>query len=103
MKNRVVEIDCAGEQAQALSKIIRAYVSAAYPEGGSECTQVARETLLDTASTCATHPEGTLKLRKRQMPMLRAAVHWWLSEHADAEDSIRNLEALLETKRKRAG
>jgi hypothetical protein len=38
---------------------------AGYPPGGSECAQVARETLLDTANECAAHSGGVLALNKR--------------------------------------
>ena len=64
-----------------LAQALRAYVDAAYPAGGSECAQVARETLRDTAAACAAHPGGPLQLRKRQVPQIKAAIQWSLNEN----------------------
>jgi hypothetical protein len=79
MKKRTLCIDCDSATARQLAEAIRAYVHAAYPEGGSACTQVARETLLGSAALCESHADGGLILRKRQLPMLRAAVRWYFS------------------------
>ena len=98
MKRRVVEISCDAATAQALSRALRAYANAAYPPGGSECGQVARSTLLDTASTCEQQAGEALRLRKRQLPMLRAAARWWLSENPGlCVESARGLEQFLAT------
>ena len=98
MKQRVVDIDCDAASARELAGALRAYADAAYPPGGSECAQVARGTLLDTAAACERHSGGVLPLRRRQMPILRTAVRWWLSERADlCVESARDLEQLLVT------
>lgn len=80
MKEKIREVVCDPEQARALARVICAYVDAAFPEGGSECAQVSRATLLETAARCEQHAGGPLGLRRRQMPVLRGAVRWALSE-----------------------
>lgn len=98
MKQRIVDVDCDAASARELARALRAYADAAYPPGGSECTQVARSTLLDTAAGCEQHSGGALPLRRRQLPILRSAVRWWLSENADlCVESARGLEHLLAT------
>jgi hypothetical protein len=98
MRNRTVELPCDAGVAHGLGRAIRAYAHAAYPPGGSECAQVAREALLDVARQCDAHHSGSLALRKRTLPQLRAAVRWWLST-ADPSDveSRPDLEELLMT------
>lgn len=66
--------------AVALGDAVAAYANAAFPDSGSECAQVSREALLDTARSCAGHAGGPLSLRKRQMAQVRAAVDWYFSE-----------------------
>ena len=80
MKQKRVTVSCEPEAARRLAEAVRAYAHAAFPPGGSECAQVSREALLDTASHCDTHPGGELALRKRQMPQIRAAVRWYFSD-----------------------
>jgi hypothetical protein len=83
MRQRTVEIDCDAATARALSTAVSAYAHAAFPDGGSECAQVSREALLDTARACAGHGGGPLALRKRQLPQLRTAVAWYYDESGE--------------------
>lgn len=99
MKRRLVEFECDAATAAALADAIRGYAHAAYPPGGSECAQVARETLLDTATRCAAHGGGRLPLPKRQLPQLRSAVSWWLSDGAPPGQVLPNGLAQLLTER----
>ena len=87
-------VECSAELATQLGRVIAAYAEAAYPPGGSECSQVARETLLDTARLCHAHDGSELALPKRQLAMLRAAVDW-AGEQADpaCSDTLRMLVA----------
>jgi hypothetical protein len=80
MRQRVVELDLPSDLSDALAKAVTAYAHAAFPEGGSECAQVSREALLDTAKHCREHRGGTIGLRKRQLPQLRAAVNWYFTD-----------------------
>jgi hypothetical protein len=80
MRRRSVDIALPADLAQSLGQALSAYAHAAFPEGGSECAQVSRETLLDTARRCRDHGGGPLPLRRRQLAQLRAAVNWYFSE-----------------------
>ncbi len=100
MKTRTVEFACDRTAAITLAGAVRAYADAAYPPGGSECAQVARETLHDAASHCAAHPGGILQLRKRLMPQIRAALTWIASEdNPERVELPPDLEALLRHRR----
>ena len=94
-KTREITLDTA--QATLLAQAIRSYAHAAFPAGGSECAQVSRSTLLDTADVCASHRGGSLSLRRRQFPLLRAAVRWALSDEGPAEVNLpEDFESLLD-------
>lgn len=80
MRQRIVEVALGPELSAVLAEAVTAYAHAAFPDGGSECAQVSREALLDTANLCRQHSGGELSLRKRQMPQLRAAVAWYFTE-----------------------
>lgn len=84
MKQRLIALPCDAAQAAELAQVVRAYTNAAYPRGGSECAQVAREALLDAADHIASHQGGQLEIRKRLLPQIRAAVRWCLSQDAPA-------------------
>lgn len=95
-RGRTVSVSCGAEQATQLAQALRAYVDAAYPPGASDCAQVARETLLNTAALCATHTGGALQLRRRQVPQIKAAIQWSLNENPLAlVESLRGLQHSL--------
>ena len=100
-KARTVAIHCDADSAAKLAQAIRGYADAAYPAGGSDCSQVSRVTLLDTAKLCAAHRTGELKLRRRQLALLRTGVRWYFSEEGPGDvESRADLEALLVTDKK---
>jgi len=88
-------IACDGATARTLGTAIRAYTQAAYPEGGSDCAQVARAALLDAAENCDAHDRGDLALRRRQLALLRACVRWYFSAEGPGDvesgSQLRNL------------
>jgi hypothetical protein len=88
MKHRTLDIECDAATACRLAEAIRAYALAAYPDGGSECAQAARQALLDTAAGCESHTGDRLAVRRRQLPMLRAAVRWWLDEFGSGKTAV---------------
>lgn len=67
-----------------LTEAIRCFAAAAYPPGGSDCAQVARETLLTTAAAIE-GSSGEVRASIRQRALLRQAVQWY-AEHVDALD-----------------
>jgi hypothetical protein len=95
MRTRTLQVACDAEMARELGNAITAYAHVAYPAGGSDCAQVAREALLDVARQCAAHPGGDLTLRRRMLPQLRAAVRWCLSDDGPAGVRLRPAWATL--------
>lgn len=100
-KARTVAIRCDSQTADQLAEAIRGYANAAYPAGGSDCSQVSRNALLDTASLCEAHSTDELILRRRQLALLRNGVRWYFSEDGPGDVELRaDLEALLATDKK---
>lgn len=100
-KARTVAIHCDFHTAARLAQAIRGYADAAYPAAGSECSQVSRAALLDTAALCEAHSEGDLMLRRRQLALLRTGARWYFSEDGPGDvESLADLEALLVTDKK---
>ena len=58
VKDRPALSMIAEAEAAALAEALRSYADAAYPAGGSECAQVARETLRDSAGLIARDAAG---------------------------------------------
>jgi hypothetical protein len=78
---------CDGAVRGILSLAIRDYACAAYPQGGSDCAQVARYTLLELANQIEGGIAGdlsTLRISKRPLAMIRAAVQYHF-DRMDAE------------------
>jgi hypothetical protein len=86
LKSRTLLIRCDPGQAVLLAEALSAYVDAAYPRGGSECAQAAREALLDSASAIARDAgaEGAA-ISRRQRGLLRTAVRWYWEERGEPE------------------
>jgi hypothetical protein len=83
---RTITVDCDAGLSCQVGDAIACYADAAYPRGGSECAQIARETLLDTAARCRAHGGGVLELPKRQIPLVKAALRWYC-ENDGASDA----------------
>jgi hypothetical protein len=70
---------------------IRDYAYAAYPEGGSECAQVARYTLLELAADIDAGITGrseTVEISKRPRTMLKAAFEYYFNRMDEAHGAI---------------
>ena len=103
MQRRSIGIRCDHPTAARLAEATRGYVDAAYPPGGSECAQAARNALLDTARLCEAHQAGELVLRRRQLALLRSVVHWYFG--ADGPGNVESgtqLDRLLAAHNKNA-
>lgn len=98
MRQRSVEIQLTPELSAALAEAVTAYAHAAFPDGASECAQVSREALLETARGCRAHSGGCLSLRRRQLAQLRAATDWYFSEISDQPNAAKALKGLLARK-----
>ena len=67
------------EASQAVGKALYAYADAAYPPGGSECSQASNQSLKQLAESFLIANKTPLKLKKRQLPMIKAAIRWFYS------------------------
>ena len=71
---------------------IREYAHAAYPEGGSECAQVARYTLLQLSEEISdgiSKTSACVEISKRPRPMVKAALEY----HFNLQDAASNTES----------
>lgn len=89
MRRKTVQLRLTADASAAIAEAVAAYANAAYPPGGSECAQVSRETLLDSAKRIATAAGNEVSIRKRHLPMLRAAINWYYGDEGPAPDARR--------------
>lgn len=87
MSSKTLTLDCPEQLKQDLCAAIRLYAQAAYPAGGSECAQVARETLMDTARSIDEQfaVSGRAEISRRLRAQLMAALDYY-TEAAESED-----------------
>ena len=86
MAARKIILHCDIPVRDILCAAIRDYAHAAYPEGGSECAQVARYTLLELVDQVAAGISGeshNVEISKRPRAMLKAAIEY----HFDRQDA----------------
>lgn len=86
MAARKITLYCDIHVRDILCAAIRDYAYAAYPEGGSECAQVARYTLLELADQIDTGIRGdclSVEISRRPCAMLKAAIEY----HFDRQDA----------------
>ena len=79
MAARTLVLHCDNSIREILSRAIREYAHAAYPEGGSECAQVARYTLLNVADDIDAAIESaaaTVGISRRLRTNLKAALEY---------------------------
>lgn len=77
-----VKLCCDVTVRDILCAAIREYAHAAYPEGGSECAQVARYTLLELAAEIEAGISGeceTVEVSKRPRAMVKAALEYYFN------------------------
>lgn len=88
MAARKITLHCDVPVRDVLCTAIRSYAHAAYPEGGSECAQVARYTLLELTDQVEAAISGdcrSVEISKRPRAMLKAAIEY----HFDCQDAER--------------
>ena len=97
MSAKQIILHCNHRQRQLLSQAIRAYVAAAYPPGGSECAQAAREALLNAALDCDAVAEAEMQLlfSRRMRSFLRAAMQYF-AEQPQRHQRHAEIKVLLE-------
>lgn len=96
MKKRTIDIQAGPRGRAILAEAIRCFAEAAYPPGGSDCAQVSRETLFNSAAAIA-GDAGTPQVSSRQRVMLRQAARWYCDNIESLPTATRDeLAAALE-------
>jgi len=89
MADKSFAIAVSQSQAQKIAEAIAVYAHAAYPVGGSDCAQVSRDALLDSAKAFSSlEADGIVQVRKRQRRPLKAAVDWYFSLEGPGEHTL---------------
>lgn len=88
---KTYSLHCPTALAQQLAEALTAYAHAAYPAGGSQCTQVAHQTLLDSARELAraAHAGDAAVLRRRQRGIFKAGVAWYFGPEGPGDPQLR--------------
>tara|TARA_Y100001935_G_scaffold253937_1_gene261543 strand:+ start:1309 stop:1572 length:264 start_codon:yes stop_codon:yes gene_type:complete len=62
-----------------MSKALTIYAHSAFPKGGSECSQVVRESLLDSANLLSDNLENEFifTISKRHKELVKAGLKWY--------------------------
>ena len=82
MAVRKITLHCDVAVSDIVCTAIREYAHAAFPEGGSECAQVARYTLLELAGDIdagITEHSQTVQISKRPRAMVKAAFEYYFN------------------------
>ncbi len=83
-----INLQCDTAVRDILCTAIRDYAHAAYPEGGSECAQVARYTLLDLAREIEDgicEDNGSVLISRRPRAMIKAALEFYFDRLDQAQ------------------
>ena len=87
MASRKIVLHCDVPVRDVLCAAIREYAHAAYPQGGSECAQTARYTLLELAADIhagISADSTSVEISKRPKAMVRAAIGYYFNRQDDA-------------------
>jgi hypothetical protein len=90
MASRILTLRCDVAIKELLCRTIREYAHAAYPEGGSDCAQVARYTLLEAASAidaAITPDHGEAAISRRLRTTLQAAIDYYFDRQDAASET----------------
>ena len=88
MAARKITLHCDVAIRDILCAAIRDYAHAAYPEGGSECAQLAHYTLLELAAGIGagiTEQNASVEISKRPRAMVKAALEYYFNRMDDAQ------------------
>ena len=89
MADKTFAIAVSQSQAHQIAEAIEVYAHAAYPVGGSDCAQVSRDALLDSAKAFSSlEADGIVQVRKRQRRPLKAAVDWYFSLEGPGDHTL---------------
>lgn len=82
MSARQLKLQLDNNQRRVLTNAIQVYCDAAYPPGGSECAQAAREALLNILPQLQNLSPGdeTVTISRRMRSHLKAAVNYYCEQ-----------------------
>ncbi len=86
MAKRTFEFHCHEGLGEALVEVIKVYIDAAYPPGGSSCAAATREAFETLNKKLAS--SETVAISTRQRPMLKSAVNWFYKESGREDDPV---------------
>ena len=87
MISRKIILRCDIPVRDILCTAIREYAHTAYPEGGSECAQVSRYTLLELAAEIndgISEEKRSVEISKRPRSMVKAALEYYFNRQDEA-------------------
>jgi len=90
MASRRIILQCDIHARDILCTAIREYAQSAYPEGGSECAQVARYTLLELAAEISdgiSEEKVSVEISKRPKQIVKAALEYYFDRQDDSCDT----------------
>jgi len=90
MSGKTFSLRATPEEAAQLAGALTAYAHAAFPPGGSECAQVSRETLLESARQIAAQAgtDNGAQLRRRQRKVFKSALQWYFSDDGPGDPAL---------------
>ena len=99
MSKQTIELHCSRRMCDLLVDILRQYTNAAYPKGGSECSQSARESLLMSVEQMLEawdSDSGTTHISRRLRVPLKSAIGFYVQQLAEDEAlSTKHRQAFL--------
>ena len=99
MSQQTIDLHCSRRMCDLLADILRQYANAAYPKGGSECSQSARESLLMSVEQMLeawdSGSDSTHISRRLRVP-LKSAIGFYAQQLAEDESlSTKHRQAFL--------
>jgi hypothetical protein len=99
VSKQTIELHCSRRMCDLLVDILRQYTNAAYPKGGSECSQSARESLLMSVEQMLEawdSDSGTTYISRRLRVPLKSAIGFYVQQLAEDEAlSTKHRQAFL--------
>ena len=89
--SKPLTLRCSQQLCAMLADILRDYAEAAYPRGGSECSQSARESLLTAADSIVQSWDSatqSARVSKRLRVMMKSAIKYYAQVLAERENTV---------------
>ena len=95
--SKKISISAPAEYQLLLCTALSLYADAAYPQGGSECAQVARNALMDAVTELEkgfAATGSTAQVSRRLRAHIKSAIHWYCEQEGKME-KLACLEKML--------